>query len=166
MAKSFLRELRSRRLRAVCSERGDRVSLEYGVLQGKGTALKSGFRLSVAIPVHNEETALPELVQRTRFVLDQIPGGPHELLFVDDGSMDRTMAILEQVAREDARIVVMSLSRNFGHQAALTAALDHVSGDATVVMDGDLQDVPEVIPQFVARFFEATTWYMPNARIE
>ena len=71
--------------------------------------MKSGFRLSVAIPVHNEETALPELVQRTRVVLDQIPGGPHELLFVDDGSTDRTMAILEQAAREDARIFVMSL---------------------------------------------------------
>ncbi len=123
-------------------------------MQGKGKALKSGFRLSVAIPVHNEETALPELVQRTRLVLDQIPGGPHELLFVDDGSADRTTMLLEQAAREDARIVVMSLSRNFGHQAALTAALDHVSGDATVVTDGDLQDVPEVIPQFVARFFE------------
>ncbi len=73
---------------------------------------------------------------------------------MDDGSTDRTTAILEVAAQQDARIIVVSLSRNFGHQAALTAALDHVTGDATVVMDGDLQDVPEAIPQFVARFFE------------
>ena len=116
--------------------------------------MKSELRLSVAVPVHNEESVLPELVRRARAVLDQIRGGPHELLFVDDGSTDRTMAILEEAARDDARIIVVSLSRNFGHQAAVTAALDHVTGDATVVMDGDLQDIPEAIPQFVARFFE------------
>ena len=116
--------------------------------------MNAGFRLSVAIPIHNEETVLPELLRRTLSVLDQLIGGPHELLFVDDGSTDRTAAILEEVAQKDPRIVVLSLSRNFGHQAALTAALDHVSGDATVVMDGDLQDLPEAIPQFVAPFFD------------
>jgi glycosyltransferase involved in cell wall biosynthesis len=111
--------------------------------------MNAGFRLSVAIPIHNEETVLPELLRRTTSVLDQLPGGPHELLFVDDGSGDRTMALLEEAAEKDPRIVVVSLSRNFGHQAALTAALDHVSGEATVVMDGDLQDMPEVIPKMV-----------------
>ena len=116
--------------------------------------MNSEFRLSVAIPIHDEETVLPELLRRTRAVLDQIPGGPHELLFVDDGSADCTLPILEEAARQDTRIIVLSLSRNFGHQAALTAALDHVTGDATVVMDGDLQDAPEAIPQFVERFFE------------
>lgn len=116
--------------------------------------MKDEFRLSVAIPIHNEETVLPELLRRTRGVLDQIPGGPHELLFVDDGSTDGTLEILQEAAREDARIIVVSLSRNFGHQAAVTAALDHVTGDATVVMDGDLQDAPEAIPQFAARYFE------------
>jgi glycosyltransferase involved in cell wall biosynthesis len=116
--------------------------------------MNAGFRLSVAIPIHNEETVLPELLRRTLSVLDQLIGGPHELLFVDDGSTDRTAAILEEVAQKDPRIVILSLSRNFGHQAALTAALDHVSGDATVVMDGDLQDLPEAIPQFVARYFD------------
>jgi dolichol-phosphate mannosyltransferase len=106
----------------------------------------------MAIPLHNEETVLPELLRRTRAVLDQIAGGPHEIVFVDDGSADRTFAILEEAARQDSRVRAISLSRNFGHQAALTAALDHVTGDATVVMDGDLQDVPEAIPQFVERF--------------
>ena len=113
--------------------------------------MTAAFRLSIAIPIHNEESVLPELLKRTRAVLDEIAGGEHELLFVDDGSRDNSLAILEEVARQDHRIVVISLSRNFGHQAAITAALDHVTGDATVVMDGDLQDVPEAIPQFVER---------------
>jgi polyisoprenyl-phosphate glycosyltransferase len=112
------------------------------------------FRLSIAIPVYNEASVLPELLRRTRDVLDQIDGGPHEVVFVNDSSADGSLAILEEAARHDARLVVISLSRNFGHQAALTAALDHASGDAVVVMDGDLQDVPEAIPQFVARFHE------------
>lgn len=111
-----------------------------------------GFRLSLAIPLHNEETVLPELLHRTCAVLDQLAGGPHEIVFVDDGSTDRTFMLLEEATRQDSRIRAISLSRNFGHQAALTAALDHVSGDAAVVMDGDLQDVPEAIPQFVERF--------------
>lgn len=116
--------------------------------------MNSAFRLSLAIPLHNEETVLPELLSRTCAVLDQLGGGPHELVFVDDGSTDRTFALLEEASRRDPRIRAISLSRNFGHQAALTAALDHVSGDAAVVMDGDLQDVPEVIPQFVERFHQ------------
>jgi glycosyltransferase involved in cell wall biosynthesis len=112
------------------------------------------FRLSIAIPVHNEESVLPELLRRTRAVLDQIPGGPHEIVLVDDGSTDRTFALLEEAVRQDPRIRAISLSRNFGHQAALTAALDHLTGDAAVVMDGDLQDTPEAIPQFVERHLQ------------
>lgn len=114
--------------------------------------MSTGFRLSVAIPVHNEESILPELLSRLRIVLDSLPGGPHEVLFVDDGSTDRTFEMLAAAAREDSRIVVLSLSRNFGHQAAITAALDYVTGDAALVMDGDLQDVPEAIPQFVEKY--------------
>ena len=111
-----------------------------------------GFRLSVAIPVHNEESVLPELLRRLTAVLDALPGGPHEIVFVDDGSSDRTYEMLEEAGSRDSRVIALSLSRNFGHQAAITAALDHVTGDATVVMDGDLQDVPEVIPKFVEKF--------------
>jgi polyisoprenyl-phosphate glycosyltransferase len=116
--------------------------------------METGFRLSIAIPIHNEELVLPELLFRTLTVLDGIPGGPHELLFVDDGSTDRTITILEEAAQRDPRILAISLSRNFGHQAALTAALDHVTGDATVLMDGDLQDSPEAIPRFLEKFSE------------
>jgi len=116
--------------------------------------MNSGFRLSVAIPIHNEESVLPELLTRLMGVLDKVQGGPHELLFVDDGSTDGTLALLEEAAQRDTRIMVLSLSRNFGHQAALTAALDHVTGDATVLMDGDLQDEPESIPRLLEKFFE------------
>jgi len=116
--------------------------------------MASGFRLSVAIPIHNEETVLPQLLRRLQTVLDALPGGPHEMVFVDDGSTDGTFEVLEVAAQSDHRIVGLSLSRNFGHQAAITAALDHVSGDATVVMDGDLQDIPEVIPQFVEKLHQ------------
>jgi len=116
--------------------------------------MANAFRLSVAIPVHNEESVLPELLPRLRSVLDTVPGGPHEIVFVDDGSTDRTFTSLEQAARQDPRIIVLSLSRNFGHQTAITAALDYVSGDATVVMDADLQDVPEDIPKFVERHLQ------------
>jgi len=90
--------------------------------------------VSVAIPVYNEEAVVPELLRRTRTVLDEIPGGPHQIV------------LLERAAEKDPRLVAVALSRNFGHQTALGAALDHVSGDVTVLMDGDLQDPPEAIP--------------------
>jgi len=112
------------------------------------------FRLSVVIPVHNEQAVLPELLRRLVSVLDGLAGGPHEIVFVDDGSKDQTLRLLENAAALDPRILVIALSRNFGHQAALTAALDYSSGDAVVVIDGDLQDPPEIIPSLVERFRE------------
>jgi len=108
-------------------------------------------RISVAISLFNEEEVLPELIRRLRAVLGEISGGPHEMVFVDDGSSDRTFKLLEAAAAEDPRILAISLSRNFGHQSALSAALDHVSGDVVVVMDGDLQDPPEAIPRFLEK---------------
>jgi len=106
-------------------------------------------RVSLAIPVYNEAEVLPELLRRIRAVLDDVPEGPHEIVFVDDGSSDASRALIERAAAEDRRIVGVFLSRNFGHQAALTAALDVVSGDVVVVMDADLQDRPEEIPRFL-----------------
>lgn len=124
-----------------------------GLFQGEGEEeMSRPFRLSVAVPLYNEESVLPELLRRTRAVLESIAGGPHQIVLVDDGSSDRTPEILEAEAARDPRMVVVSLSRNFGHQAALTAALDHCSADAVVVMDADLQDVPEAIPLFVEQY--------------
>ena len=103
-------------------------------------------RVSIAIPAFNEADVLPELLERVGSLLDSLPGGPHELVIVDDGSSDDTLAILERASIRDDRILVVALARNFGHQPALTAALDHITGDVAVVMDADLQDAPEVIP--------------------
>jgi polyisoprenyl-phosphate glycosyltransferase len=116
--------------------------------------ISDSFCLSIAIPIYNEGSTIPELLQRRLAVLDRIPGGPHELLFVDHGSCDRTLQIPEQAVHADSRISVIALSRNFGHQAALSAALDHAVGDAVVLMDGDLQDSPEDIPALVKRHQE------------
>jgi hypothetical protein len=96
-----------------------------GLFQGKSDKMSQHFRLSVAVPLYNEESVLPECLHRTRVVLDGVAGGPHEMVLVDDGSVDRTLAILEAEAALDPRIMVVALSRNFGHQADPTAAVRH-----------------------------------------
>lgn len=106
-------------------------------------------RVSVAVPLFNEEHVLPELLRRISNVVDELPGGPHEIVVVNDGSSDGTFERLAQLVADDGRVVLVSLSRNFGHQAALSAALDYATGDVVVVMDGDLQDPPEAIPQLL-----------------
>ncbi|MEO7458259.1 MAG: glycosyltransferase family 2 protein [Gemmatimonadaceae bacterium] len=111
-------------------------------------------RVSVAIPLHNEEAGVGELLARLGAVLGALPGGPHEIVLVDDGSRDATLALIEEAARRDPRLVVVALSRNFGHQAALSAGLDFVTGDVVIAMDGDLQDRPEVIPELLAKHRE------------
>ena len=111
-------------------------------------------RLSVAIPIYNEAQLVPELLRRVGAVLDGLDGGPHELVIVDDGSMDGSREALVSATALEPRLVVVTLSRNFGHQAALTAALDHVTGDVVVLMDGDLQDPPEAIPLLLRTHLE------------
>ena len=111
-------------------------------------------RVSVAIPIYNEVALLPELLQRVDTVLSELPGGPHEIVMVDDGSTDGSRQALFRAAAAETRLVVVALSRNFGHQAALSAALDHVTGDVVVLMDGDLQDPPEAIPLLLRTHLE------------
>ena len=111
-------------------------------------------RVSVGIPIHNEEDVLPTLIARVLAVLDTTPGGPHELLLVDDGSRDGSCRVMEEAAHRDPRVAVVVLSRNFGHQAAVSAAFDHALGDVLLVMDGDLQDPPEALPMLLARLDE------------
>lgn len=107
--------------------------------------------LTVVVPICSEEAALPELYQRLTAALTAIvPAVEHTVLFVNDGSRDNSLSLLRSLAARDARVEVLSLSRNFGQQQALTAGLDHAAGDAVVLMDGDLQDPPEAIAGLVA----------------
>lgn len=106
--------------------------------------------LSIVIPVLNEERNIPELVHRLRLTLG--PAGiSFEIIFVDDGSTDRTPEILHALHATDDRIKAVHLARNFGHQAAISAGLRAAAGDAVAVMDGDLQDSPEMLPVFLER---------------
>lgn len=104
----------------------------------------------VAIPVFNEQEVIPELLRRLSAAAQANPSYAFSFLFVDDGSTDSTFALLADAARADTRIEIIRLSRNFGHQAALVAAIDHADGDALIMMDGDLQDTPETIAAFLA----------------
>ncbi|MDP9227687.1 MAG: glycosyltransferase family 2 protein [Actinomycetota bacterium] len=108
---------------------------------------------SFVLPVMNEEGTLPELHRRLAAVADGLDGET-EFVFVDDGSDDRSREILLELRKADPRVRFAALSRNFGHQLALTAGLDLASGDAVVIMDSDLQDPPELIPKLVARWRE------------
>src|SRR3954453_18868734 len=103
--------------------------------------------LSVVIPIYNEREALPRLLSALRKTLGKDIN--YEIIFVDDGSVDGTSRELREAAGSDPRIKSIFFSRNFGHQAAITAGLDFASGDALAVMDADLQDPPELLPQML-----------------
>jgi dolichol-phosphate mannosyltransferase len=109
--------------------------------------------LSLVVPVFNERETVPTFYQRATAAL-QASGETYEIIFVDDGSRDGTFEALRDVAQRDARVKVLSFSRNFGHQTAVTAGMNHARGDAVAVIDGDLQDPPELVPQLMARWRE------------
>ncbi len=110
--------------------------------------------LSVVVPCYNEEEVLHTTHRRLVEVLARLEDLDFEVVYVDDGSRDQTPAILRQLQEEDDRVRVLRFSRNFGHQLAVTAGVDHASGDAVVLIDADLQDPPEVILDMVARWRE------------
>ncbi|WP_075590553.1 glycosyltransferase family 2 protein [Labilibacter marinus] len=104
--------------------------------------------ISLVIPIFNEESLIAELVERSIASLEKTHQD-FEILFIDDGSTDNSMELLRQAQRADERIKIIALSRNFGHQAAYTAGIDYAQGDYLVLMDGDLQDPPELIPEML-----------------
>ena len=106
---------------------------------------------SIVVPVHNEQEVLPELHHRLSSVLAELDGSA-EIVFVDDGSRDRSFEVMLGLRGLDDRVKVARLSRNFGHQVAISAGLDLAAGEAVVVMDADLQHPPETIPELVARW--------------
>jgi dolichol-phosphate mannosyltransferase len=108
---------------------------------------------SIVIPVYNEEAILPALGERLTALLDRLDGGA-EVILVDDGSRDASFARMMEMSARDPRFKVVQLSRNFGHQMAITAGLDFSAGNSVVIMDADLQDPPEIVLEMAARWRE------------
>ena len=106
-------------------------------------------KVSVVIPMYYEEEVAQECYHRMSDVLSKIEGYEYELICVNDGSQDNTLPILEEIAKNDKKVKVISFARNFGHQCAVTAGLKYVTGDCVVIIDADLQDPPELIPEML-----------------
>lgn len=105
--------------------------------------------ISILIPAYNEQESLRHLYERLNKLAGETPNYDFEFLFVNDGSRDKTLEIIKHFAEDDKRIAYVNLSRNFGKETAMIAGLDHVRGDATVIIDADLQDPPELIPEMI-----------------
>jgi glycosyltransferase involved in cell wall biosynthesis len=111
------------------------------------------FKYSIVVPFHNEEDSVTELYDRLKAVMES-NGAPFELVFVDDGSSDRTFELLQQISQVDSRITVVKLRRNFGQTSALAAGFDQARGEYVIAMDGDLQHDPADIPEFLRKIEE------------
>ena len=110
--------------------------------------------ISVVVPCYNEEESIAETHRRLGSLAADRPGERFEFVFVNDGSRDQTLELLRGIAASDDRVRVVSFARNFGHQLAVTAGVDHARGDAVVLIDADLQDPPEVIEDMIDRWKE------------
>lgn len=111
--------------------------------------------LSVVVPIYSEEKSINEFYNRTKKMLSNMESKiDHEIIFIDDGSKDKSLDLLKELNQKDKKVRVITFSRNFGHQFAITAGIDHAKGDSVVIIDGDLQDPPEVIPEMIAKWKE------------
>ena len=106
-------------------------------------------KISIIIPAYNEEDSLPYLYERLTKLIDDIKNYEFEILFVNDGSKDKTLEIIKEYRKKDNRFAYVNLSRNFGKEIAMIAGLDYAKGDAVVFMDADLQDPPELLPELI-----------------
>ena len=106
-------------------------------------------KISVIVPMYYEEEVAKECYTRLKNVLEKIENYNYEIIFINDGSKDKTLEILKEIAEENKNVKIISFSRNFGHQCAVTAGLRYVTGDAIVIIDADLQDPPELIPEMI-----------------
>jgi glycosyltransferase involved in cell wall biosynthesis len=109
--------------------------------------------LTVIIPIYNEQENIHKLYDRLKSVMNGM-NVSHEFVFVNDGSRDRSMILIKELAAKDNSVRYINLSRNFGHQIAVTAGIDHVRGKAIVIIDADLQDPPELIAEMYAKMKE------------
>ncbi|HMU83094.1 MAG TPA: glycosyltransferase family 2 protein [Leptospiraceae bacterium] len=111
--------------------------------------------ISIVVPVYFEEELIAEFYSRMHPVMNQLKSRfDTELIFINDGSKDRSLEILLELTKKDSRVRILDFSRNFGHQRAITAGIDYADGDAVVIIDSDLQDPPEVIPEMIAKWEE------------
>ena len=106
-------------------------------------------KITIIIPLYNEELVLKECYNRVSNICNSIDNYEYEIIFINDGSQDKTLEMLESIAQNDNHVKVISFSRNFGHQCAVTAGLKYVTGDAIVIIDSDMQDPPELIPEML-----------------
>jgi len=106
-------------------------------------------KISIIIPTYNEEEVIKISYLRVKKVLEELDSYDYEIIFIDDGSKDKTLNILNEIAKENRKVKVISFARNFGHQAAVTAGIKYITGDAIVIIDADLQDPPELIPEMI-----------------
>src|SRR3954468_16166488 len=109
--------------------------------------------LSIIIPVFNEEKNIPTLFTRLKVALQNLEA-EIEYLFINDGSRDQSLSLIEELARENNSVKYIDFSRNFGHQTAVMAGIDFCKGDVAVIIDADLQDPPELIPDFIVKLSE------------
>ncbi len=107
--------------------------------------------ISIIIPIFNESENLKILIERLLKTIKKVKIKKYEIIFVNDGSTDNSLEILKIISSKNSKIKILSLSRNFGHQNALSAGIDYASNDLTIIMDGDLQDPPEIIPKLIDR---------------
>lgn len=110
--------------------------------------------IDIIVPVHNEEDNVGLLIQSVHTIFKSLSAYSYSILFVDDGSTDKTLEVLRALSKSDAKVKYLSFSRNFGHQNALKAGLDHSTGDCAISMDGDMQHPAEVIPAMIAKWEE------------
>ena len=106
-------------------------------------------KISIVIPMYYEEEVAKQCYEKVTEVMSNLNNYDYEIIFVDDGSKDKTLEILENTQKNDIKVKIVSFSRNFGHQAAVTAGIKYVTGDAAVIIDADLQDPPETIPDMI-----------------
>ena len=121
-------------------------------------------KISIVIPMYNEHEIANMCYKRINEVIKQLNNYEYEIIFINDGSKDNTQLILEEIAKEDKNVKILSFSRNFGHQAAVTAGIKYVTGDAIVIMDADLQDPPELIPDMLKLWEDGVIYGKRKAR--
>lgn len=141
-----------RRLSSLMGDRGTGDPTRPS-LPSAGGRETDGVEISIVIPVYNEEENLPLIYERLVEILEKSCSS-FEIVFVDDGSRDKSLEIMQNLSSSDDRVKYVELARNFGHQLAVTAGLDYATGDAVIIMDADLQDPPEVLPDLIKKWRE------------